>query len=61
MEAISKVGNIVLRKGDVLKSPSGGKDWIVVDKHDNGDVRLASVSKYMNKTEKEVHEWFIKK
>lgn len=61
MEAISKVGHIILKKGDVLKSPSGDKDWVVVDKHDNGDIKLASVSKYMNKGEQELMEWFIKR
>ena len=60
MESLTRVGHIILKRGDVLKSPSGGKDWIIVDRTDDG-VRLASVSKYMYKTDQEMMEWFIKK
>jgi hypothetical protein len=63
MDIIQKVGHRVIKQGDVLKSPSGGKDWVVVKAptmHDTS-IKLASVHKYLNKSEKELEEWYIKK
>jgi len=65
MDIVAKVAHKVLTKGDILKSPSGGKEWVVVesamDSEDKQHIKLACISKYMQKNEKELEEWFIKK
>lgn len=63
MDIVEKVGHKMLHRGDILKSPSGGKDWVVTKAPTMTDtsVKLASVQKYMNKDEKELEEWYIKK
>ena len=45
---MDKVGHTVLQKGQVLKSPSGDKDWVVID---NGEDDVVKNSLYP-----EVHE-----
>lgn len=63
MDIVEKIGHKIVKKGDVLKSPSGGKDWVVVKAPtmDNSTVRLASVHKYLNRSEKELKEWYLKR
>lgn len=63
MDIVEKIGHKIVKKGDILKSPSGGKDWVVVKAPSMSDtsIKLASVQKYLNKDEKELEEWYIKK
>ena len=35
MILIDKVGHEVLKKGDIVKSPSGSNDWVVIDKNED--------------------------
>ncbi len=53
----NKVGHTVLKRGDIVKSPSGSSDWVVID-HDEDKVVLASISKYMHKEEGELRDWY---
>jgi len=63
MDIVEKVGHKIVKLGDILKSPSGGKDWVVVKAPSMSDttIKLASVQKYLNKDERELEEWYIKK
>lgn len=63
MDIVEKIGHRMIKIGDILKSPSGGKDWVVTKAPTMTDtsVKLASVQKYLNKDEKELEEWYIKK
>jgi len=55
---MATVGHKILVPGKMLHSPSGKKDWVVVSRDDNTDeVRIACVSKYMDKSTKELTEW----
>ena len=56
---MDKVGHTVLQKGQVLRSPNGEKDWVVIDNGEDS-VRLACVQKYMNKSSRELMDWFKK-
>jgi hypothetical protein len=57
MNLLGKVGNVVLKRGDVVKAPSGSSDWVVID-NDGSNVILACISKYMTKDDKDIKEWY---
>ena len=59
---IRTIAHKVLRKGDILRSPNGDRDWVVITPSTVEDttIRIASINRYMNKTEKELEGWLIK-
>ena len=56
MNLQEKVGHKILVKGDVVKSPSGSNDWVVID-NSGGKLILACISKYMTKDNDGISEW----
>ncbi len=56
MNLQEKVGHKVLVRGDVVKSPSGSNDWVVIDNSSDGKLILACISKYMSKEPSDVYE-----
>ena len=58
MDLTDKVKHTVLQKGNVIRSPSGSNEWVVVGHGDDGKVILACISKYMSKTDKDLYGWF---
>ena len=57
MILMDKVGHEVLKKGDIVRSPSGSNDWVVIDKE--GDkVIIASIGKIMHKESETLEEWY---
>ena len=52
-----KVGHKVLVKGEVVRSPSGSNDWVVID-YDDNKVVLACISKYMHKDQTDIENWY---
>ena len=63
MEEVTKVAHKILTKGDILRSPKGDKHWVVVEPAQNSEdlqhIKIACISKYMNKSEKELSEWYV--
>jgi hypothetical protein len=59
---IRTIAHKVLKKGDILRSPNGDRDWVVITPATTGDttIKIASINRYMNKSEKELEEWLIK-
>jgi hypothetical protein len=57
MNLQEKVGHKVLVRGDVVKSPSGSNDWVVIDNSPGGKLVLACISKYMTKDTDDISEW----
>jgi ribosomal silencing factor RsfS len=56
MHLMDKVGHTVLKKGDVVRSPSGSNEWVVID---NGEkVVIACISKMMHKESEDLEEWY---
>jgi hypothetical protein len=58
MNLMDKVGHTVLKRGDIVKAPSGSNDWVVIDHDLNGKIVLACISKYMNKEESDLMGWY---
>lgn len=58
MNLQEKVGHKVLVRGDVVKSPSGSNDWVVIDNNSDGKLILACISKYMTKDTDDISEWY---
>ena len=58
MNLQEEVGHKVLVRGDVVKSPSGSNDWVVIDNSSDGKLILACISKYMSKEPSDVYEWY---
>ena len=57
MILLDKVGHEILKKGDIVSSPSGSNDWGVIDKE--GDkVIIASIGKIMHKESETLEEWY---
>ena len=57
MILLDKVGHEVLKKGDIVRAPSGSNDWVVIDKE--GDkVIIASIGKIMHKESETLEEWY---
>ena len=56
---MTKVGHSILKKGDVIKSPSGEKEWIVVKPSsvDAENVKIQALGKVMNKDDKSLMSW----
>lgn len=57
MELLKKVGNEVLKKGDVVKSPSGDHEWVVIDNEGDKAI-IASISKMMHKDRDDLIDWY---
>lgn len=56
MILMDKVGHEILKKGDIVRAPSGSNDWVVID---NGDkVVIACISKMMHKESEDLEEWY---
>lgn len=53
-----KVGHAVLQRGNIVKSPSGSNEWVVIEHEKDGKIVLACISKYMHKDEKDLQEWY---
>ena len=53
-----KVGHAVLKRGDILKSPSGSNEWVVIEHDNDGKIVLACISKYMHKENNDLMEWY---
>ena len=56
-----KVGHKVLKRGDVVKAPSGSSDWVGVDHSSDNKIILACISKYMTKEQSDLSEWNVVK
>ena len=48
MILMDKVGHTVLKKGDIVRAPSGSNDWVVID-NEGDKVIIASIGKIMHK------------
>jgi len=57
MELLKKVGHEVLKKGDIVKSPSGDHEWVVID-HEGSKAIIASINKMMHKETDDLIEWY---
>lgn len=57
MIPLDKVGHTILKKGDVVKSPSGSNEWVVIGKEGN-KVIIASIGKTMHKESEILEEWY---
>ena len=57
MILLDKVGHEILKKGDIVRSPSGSNDWVVID-HEDKKVIIACISKFMHKEENDLREWY---
>lgn len=53
-----KVGHAILQRGTILRSPSGSNDWVVIESEKDGKIVIACISKYMQKDEKDLQEWY---
>ena len=43
--------------GTIIKSPKGDKEWVVLGASNNGTVKIASIHKTMQKSDKELMDW----
>ncbi len=57
MQLLDQVGHAVLKKGDIVRAPSGSNDWVVIDYEDK-KVIIACISKFMHKEENDLREWY---
>jgi hypothetical protein len=57
MILMDKVGHEILKKGDVLRSPSGSNDWVVIN-NEGDKVVIACISKMMHKESETLEEWY---
>lgn len=57
MILMDKVGHEVLKKGDIVRSPSGSNDWVVID-NEGDKVIIASIGKIMHKESEILEEWY---
>ena len=57
MILMDKVGHEVLKKGDIVSSPSGSNDWVVID-NEGDKVIIASIGKIMHKESETLEEWY---
>jgi len=51
-----KVLHTILKRGDILKSPTGQKEWIVVDA-DHEELLVASISSYRTIKSLDSQDW----
>lgn len=58
MNLQDKVGHTVLKRGDIVKAPSGSSDWVVIEHGLDGKLILGCISKYMTKGENDITEWY---
>ena len=47
-----------MTRGEVVRSPSGSSDWVVISNESDGKVIMACVSKYMTKDAEDITEWY---
>ena len=57
MNLMDKVGHAILKKGDIVRSPSGSNDWVVIG-HEGDKVIIASIGKIMHKESEILEEWY---
>jgi len=57
MILLDKVGREVLKKGDIVRAPSGSNDWVVID-NEGDKVIIASISKIMHKESEILEDWY---
>ena len=60
MILMDKVGHTVLKKGDIVRAPSGSNDWVVID-NEGEKVIVACIGKIMHKETEVLEEWYIVK
>jgi hypothetical protein len=57
MNLMDKVGHEILKKGDIVRSPSGSNDWVVID-NEGDKVAIACISKIMHKESEVLEDWY---
>ena len=57
MILMDKVGHTVLKKGDVVRAPSGSNDWVVIDNEGEKGI-VACIGKIMHKETEVLEEWY---
>ena len=57
MILMDKVGHTVLKKGDIVRAPSGSNDWVVID-NEGEKVIVACIGKVMHKETEVLEEWY---
>ena len=57
MILMDKVGHTVLKKGDIVRAPSGSNDWVVID-NEGEKVIVACIGKIMHKENEVLEEWY---
>ena len=57
MILMDKVGHEVLKKGDIVRSPSGSNDWVVIG-HEGDKGVIASIRKMMHKETEVLEDWY---
>lgn len=55
---MKKISHTCLRVGNIIKSKSGEKEWVVVEQNDD-EVLLAAISSYKKITQKCAKDWNI--
>jgi hypothetical protein len=55
---MDKVGHEILKKGDIVRSPSGSNDWVVIENEAGNKIVLACISKMMHKESEVLEEWY---
>ena len=53
---MKRISHICLRVGNIIKSKSGEKEWVVVEQNDD-EVLLAAISSYKKITHKDAQDW----
>ena len=57
MILMDKVGHTVLKKGDIVRAPSGSNDWVVIDNEGEKFI-VACIGKVMHKETEVLEEWY---
>ena len=57
MILMDKVGHTVLKKGDIVRAPSGSNDWVVID-NEGEKVIVACIGKIMHTEYEVLEEWY---
>ena len=57
MILMDKVGHTVLKKGDIVRAPSGSNDWVVID-NEGDKVIVACIGKIKHMESEVLEEWY---
>ena len=58
MILMDKVGHEILKKGDIVRAPSGSNDWVVIENESGNKIVIASIGKIMHKESEVLEDWY---